>query len=77
MGSASTGCFGRCHLVPRGRAHNSEQPLEHQASTGRLFQALPGAALLSVLSLPRKSLKERCNYARESAALGYDNRRGE
>lgn len=51
-------CSGRCHRVPRDRADSSEQPLEHRA--GR--EVIPGAALLSALSLPHKRLKEQCNY---------------
>lgn len=68
MGSAVLCALGGVTLSPRDGQTIPSSPWS--------TEVIPGAALRSVLSLPHKRLKEQCNYARESAALRYENRRG-
>lgn len=68
MGSAVLCALGGVTLSPR-----DGQTIP---SSSWSTEVIPGAALRSVLFLPHKRLKEQCNYARESAALRYENRRG-
>lgn len=60
-------------LCPQGTGRGTQSSPWSTKPAGRLFQAFPGAALLSVLSLPHKRRTEQCNYAHESAALRYEN----